>query len=117
MALDARSSIRTAAELARRLQRRIAQRVRPVLGRRARKRRETTKAKIIGFMRSAGGYSAAVGLTSRASIALALHLLESDLQPLLDELVAEKRIFPAPLQSLADYYALVRLPSNWPGPR
>jgi hypothetical protein len=76
--------------------------------RRASKARASTKTAIVRFMRSAGGHSATVGVTSRASIAWALHLPVEELQPLLDELVDEARIFRCVPPLPKDHYALVR---------
>jgi hypothetical protein len=75
---------------------------------RATKARAAKKTAIVQFMRAAGGHSATVAVTSRASIAWALHVPVEELQPLLDELVAERRIFRCEPPVPANHYALAR---------
>ena len=76
--------------------------------RRAAKARAATKTAIIRFMQSAGGHSASVAVTSRASIAWALHLTAEELQPFLDELIIERRIFRCLPPLPSGHYALER---------
>ena len=75
---------------------------------RAARRHAALKGRVLRHMRAAGGYSETVGLTSRASIALALHMPASDVQLLLDELVVRGRIFRCQPPLPDDYYALVQ---------
>jgi hypothetical protein len=74
----------------------------------ASRKRAAVKAAIIRFMRSAGGHSAAIAVTPRASIAWALHVTVDELQPLLDELVQERKIFRCEPPLPGDHYALAR---------
>ena len=75
---------------------------------RATKARASRKTAVVQFMRAAGGHSAAVAVTSRASIAWALQIPVDELQPLLDELVEERRIFQCVPPLPSDHYALRR---------
>ena len=88
----------------------IAQRLTGLVKRRPGRRdeREAAKRQIVQFMQSAGGHSAAVALTSLASIAWALQRPASELQPLLDELVEERRIFRCRPPLPPDHYSLAR---------
>ena len=77
------------------------------------RRRQATKAEIVRFMQGAGGHSPAVALTSRASIAWALQLTVAELQPLLDELVAEGKIFRCEPPVPPDCYSLAEWRPDW----
>jgi hypothetical protein len=114
MAIRPRVKIDTAATWARQIGHRVTRAVRPGPERRALKRRESKKTDIIRFMEAAGSHSAMMALTSRASIALALQLPVSELQPLLDELVAEERIFRGVPPLPPDHYSLSEWRPDWP---
>ena len=114
MALSSRATIRMAALWARQIGTRVTIVVRPGPEQLALRRREARKNEIIRFMKGAGGHSAAVALTSRASLAMAMQMPVGELQPLLDELVAERRVFLAAPPLPSHHYSLTRWRPDWP---